>query len=214
MALVPFLFVLAGQLILPHARRTIHVWFNPIVLGKDGEFYSVEPGVPVGRLSGKVLVYSHFRQWHDFRIETHRFFLLGAVGTGSLAGMWFATQAQIDFFAGAVFYYLMLFGWVAMVGLARRWFWERRMLRLHGMSIAGFSLNHRQMKYHFVDPEGNYRGGCIDSLIVNRTDNMTIVFYDVANPDRNIPASALVFHKLVWTQQQPDVEEKTAPGSA
>jgi hypothetical protein len=30
---------------------------------------------------------------------------------------------------------------------------------------------------------------------------MTIIFYDENNPDRSIPASALLFHRLVWKEQ-------------
>ena len=90
------------------------------------------------------------------------------------------------------------------------------MLRLEGLSIASFRISgyskpfYAQMRYHFVDPEGHYRGGSVDTLALPLKDDMTIVFYDEMNPDRNIPASALIFHKLLWKKQSPPVEEQTA----
>jgi hypothetical protein len=215
MALAPFALLVIGQLILPRAKRSITVWFNPIVLEIDGETFSIGvPGTSMARLSGRELFYSYFRQWHDFEIEPQRFLLLGAIGLVSLGAMWFSWRVQLNFFSGAGFYYLMLFVWMVLLGFARRWFWERRMLRLEGVSIATFLLHGRQMKYHFVDPEGHYRGGCVDALITNRRDDMTVVFYDEMNPDRNIPASALIFHKLRWKEQTPSAEEPVAPEQA
>jgi hypothetical protein len=68
------------------------------------------------------------------------------------------------------------------------------------------------MRYHFVDPEGEYRGGMIDMLAPRQEDDMTVVFYSEDNPDLNIPASALIFHKLLWKEQERHIE-KTASES-
>jgi hypothetical protein len=84
MAAGPLALLVLGQLILPRARRAIQVLFNPIVLELDGELISPEEGTPVGRLSGKVLNYSYFKQRHEFTIVTHRFWLLAAIGIVSL----------------------------------------------------------------------------------------------------------------------------------
>jgi hypothetical protein len=216
MAVLPFIFLVIGQLVLPRSRRIIRVWFNPIILEIDGEIFSLEPGVPMGRLSGRDLVYGYFKQWHEFTITTHRFLLLAAIGLISLVAAFFAWKVELDFFSGAGFYYLLFFSWLILVGLARRWLWERRMLRLEGLGIGSFRISgssrpiYAQMLYHFVDPEGHYRGGSVDMLAFPQKDDMTIVFYDEENPDRNIPASALIFHKLLWKGQALPVEEQIA----
>jgi hypothetical protein len=69
---------------------------------------------------------------------------------------------------------------------------------------------YRQILYHFVDREGQYRGGCFDSVFCDDRDDMTIIFYDEAEPDRSIPASALIFHKLVWKEHQPSEKRADA----
>ena len=214
MAVVPLVLLIAGQLILPRSKRSISVWFNPILIELDHEIVVVpDPGTPVGRLSGRTLVYSAFRQWHDFEIVPHRFWLMAAIGLLSLGSIWVASQKELNFFSGAGFFYFIAFAWSFMVAMSKRWLWERRMLRLTGVSIATFSVvaNHRyqQIRYHFVDPEGTHRGGWFESLVCDKDDSMTIVFYDEDNPDRSIPASALLFHRLVW-KAQPRLAYKSA----
>jgi hypothetical protein len=116
MAAVPMLLLVIGQFVLPRSKRSIRVWFDPIVLEIDGEFLSFKPGTPMGRLSGRDLVYSYFKQWHDFEIVTHRFLLLGAIGLASLAAMWFALRIRIEFIVGGtVFYYYVLALWLVFV---------------------------------------------------------------------------------------------------
>jgi hypothetical protein len=74
-------------------------------------------------------------------------------------------------------------------------------------SIGDFSVTtnmnppYRSIRCHFVDPEGEYRGGIFDSMVCDQADDMTIIFYDEDHPDRSAPASALMFHKLVWKDQ-------------
>lgn len=210
MAITPLVLLVIGQFWLPRSKRTIQVWFNPIVIEYDGELISLEPGTPIGRLSGKDLAYSFFKQWHEFEIVTHRFFLLAGIGLISLGAVWLTWWVKDNFlFDGLGFLYLANSIWVVVVSLAIRWVWERRMLRLEGVSMGSFSADtfakppYRQVLYHFVDPEGQYRGGCLDSMYCNREDDMTIIFYDQADPEKSIPASALMFHRLVWKEQQP-----------
>jgi hypothetical protein len=207
MALCPIVLLLFGQFYLPHAKRTIQVWFNPIVIEHEGELISPEPGTPFGRLSGKTLLYSFFKQWHEFEIITHRFFLLSVIGFISLGAAWLAWRIKNSLFGGVGYFYAMGFLWVIVVSLAMQWVFERRMLRMEGVSMGSFSIKgntkppYRQVLYHFVDPEGHYRGGCFDSMYCDQADDMTIIFYDENNPDRSIPASALLFHKLVWKER-------------
>jgi hypothetical protein len=214
MALCPLVLLLFGQFYLPRSKRTIHVWFNPIVIEYEGELTSPEPGTPLGRLSGKTLFYGFFKQWHEFEIVTHRFLLLSGIGLISLGAVWLAWRIKDSLFGGVGYFYAMGFLWVFIVSLAMQWVWERRMLRVEGVSMGSFSVKgntkppYRQVLYHFVDPEGRYRGGCFDSMWCDQDDDMTIIFYDESNPDRSIPASALLFHKLVW--KEPNRTEQIA----
>jgi len=206
MAISPLILLVAGQFWLPRSKRIIQVWFNPIIFELDGELISAEPGTPLGRLSGRDLVYGFFKQWHEFEIVTHRYWLLAGIGLSSLAAVWFAMSVKDGLFAGIGYYYVTGSIWAFVISLAIRWIFERRMLRLEGISMGSFSAKtyskpaYRQILYHFVDPEGHYRGGCFDSVFCDQSDDMTIIFYDEADPDRSIPASALVFHKLVWKE--------------
>lgn len=214
MAISPLVLLVIGQFWLPRSKRIIQVWFNPIVIECDGEVISLEPGTPIGRLSGKALAYSFFKQWHEFEIVTHRFFLLAGIGLISLGAVWLVWWVKDSLFEGIGFFYVTSSVWMVVILLAMRWVWERRMLRLEGVSMGSFSAEtysrppYRQVRYHFVDPEGQYRGGCFDSMYCNRDDDMTIIFYDEADPEKSIPASALMFHKLVWKEQQPSAEER------
>ncbi len=204
MAISPLLLLAVGQVFLPRSKRSIRVWFNPIVIELGDEQVPLEPGFPLGSLSGRELVYSYFKQWHDFEIVTHRFWLLAGIGLLSLGAVWFSWQAQGSLFAGASFFYLATSIWALIVAMAMRWLWERRMLRLEGISMAPFSVAaegiYQQIRYHFVDLENEYRGGWFESLICSRADDLTIIFYDEDNPDRSVPASGLMFHKLVWKE--------------
>ena len=216
MATTPLVLLAVGQFWLPRSKRIIQVWFNPIILEPEGELISPEPGTPFGRLSGKNLTYSLFKQWHEFEIVTHRFWLLTAIGLSSLAAVWLVSLIKASLFLGFSYYYIACFTWTFVISLAMRWIFERRMLRLEGVSMGSFSANtytkpaYRQIRYHFVDPEGHYRGGCFDSVFCDQSDNLTIIFYDENNPDRSIPASALMFHKLVWKEKETSEERADA----
>lgn len=206
MACVPLALMVAGQLILPRSKRSISIWFNPIVIELDNEIrVPIDPGTPLGRLSGRDLVYSSFRQWHEFEIVAYRFWLLAVIGLLSFGSIWVSRQNTLNFFPGASFFYFTAFGWTLMVAISKRWLWERRMLRLEGISMAPFSVKatglYRQICYHFVDPNNQYRGGWFESMVCSQADDMTIIFYDQDNPDRNFPASGLMFHKLAWKQR-------------
>lgn len=203
-AIAPLALLSIGQFYLPRSKRSIQVWFNPIVLELNGELVPLEHGFPLGRLSGKELTYGAFKQWHEFDIVPHRFWLLAVIGFLSLGAfglLWIAHEQLLE---GLSFLYLAGSIWVTIVLLAWRWVQERRSLRYEGLSIGAFSVktNHRppyfQIRYHFVDPEGEYRGDIFDSMYCDRKDDMTVIFYDKDNADRSIPASALVFHRLVW----------------
>jgi hypothetical protein len=207
MALCPLALLAAGQFYLPRSKRAIQVWFNPIVIELDDELISPEPGIPLGRLSGKELTYSIFKQWHEFEVVTHRHWLLAGIGFFSLGSFWLVWWTKDSLFNGVGLFYLAGSIWAMVVLLARRWLWERRALRHTGLSIGSFSVTaggrppgNRQIRYHFVDPEGEYRGGMLDSLYCDQADDMTLVFFNEADPDQSVPASALMFHKLVWKE--------------
>ncbi|HEX5434702.1 MAG TPA: hypothetical protein VFY05_10730 [Candidatus Angelobacter sp.] len=208
LAAAPLALLAFGQFYLPRSKRTIQVWFPPI-LDDDGEFFDPEPGAPFLRLSGKYLTYSFFKQWHEFEIVTHRFWLLLAIGLISLIAIWLVWRTRDNFLSGATFFYLVGSAWTLIVALAIRWGWERRMLRREGVAMAGFSIGRstrllQHIRYHFIDNEGHYWGGVFDSMFCNREDDLTLVFYDEVSPEHSIPASALIFHKVVWKVTTPE----------
>jgi hypothetical protein len=205
-ALCPLLLLLVGQLYLPRSKRSIQVWLNPVVLTAQGELVPAEPGMPLGRLSGKEISYSYFKRRHDFRIVTHRFWLLAVVGLislGTTAMVWSVKDLILRPFS---FIYLLVSIWTPVVLVSLSWLRERRLLRYTGLSFGGFSVQqtHRafflRVNYIFIDPQGEYRGGYVDSVFCSRADNMTIIFYDEKYPEKSMPAAALTFHKLVWNE--------------
>ena len=210
-AACPLALLVLGQIYLPRSKRSIQVWFNPILIESQGElFYLEEPGDPVGRLNGRELKYSFFKQWHEFEIVTHRFFLLGGIGLSALAALWLTSRVLNDvLFHGMSLIFASTSLWIIIISAAMQWVWERRMLRLEGLSIGSFFVSanarrpYKQVHYFFVDHEDNHQGGCFDSMACDQSDDMTIVFYDQADPKRSIPASALLFHKLVWKEREP-----------
>ena len=208
-ALTPLVLLLLGQFYLPRSKRSIRVWFNPELMELLEELSALEPDTPLLRLSGKNIGFGVFKQWHEFAIVTHRFWLLGGIGLTSLLMVWFVWHVQQELFSGMAFFYVTGSVWLWLVLLAMRWSWERRMLRREGVTIGDFSVEggskppYRRIRYHFIDPSGHHWGGIFDSLFCDRADDMTVIFYDEANPDRSVPASALIFHKLVW-KEQPD----------
>src|ERR1700742_298452 len=88
MAVAPLLLLAIGQVVLPRSKRAVSVWFNPVVIDLGEEQIAVAPGTPVGRLSGRDMAYSYFKQWHEFEIVTHRFWLLAVIGLTSLGAVW------------------------------------------------------------------------------------------------------------------------------
>jgi hypothetical protein len=212
MACVPLALMIAGQFILPRSKRSVSVWFNPTVIDLE---VPINPGTPLGRLSGRVLVFSAFKQWHDFEIVPYRFWLLAAIGLLSLGSIWISSQKELGFFPNASFFYLTAFIWAFLLAISKRWLWERRMLRLEGISMAPFSVRatglYQQIRYHFVDPNDQYRGGSFESMICSWADDMTIIFYDKDNPGRSVPASGLMFHKLVWKERPSPVTVAKMP---
>jgi hypothetical protein len=205
MAAAPILLLALGQFFLPRSKRQIQIWFDPLVLDEDEKTHCAAPAVPFARLSGKELAYSAFKQWHDFEIVPHHFLLLGLIGLCSFGFLFLAWQTQ-ELFAGAGYFYLLGSIWISVTSLALRWVWERRTLRHEGVTIGGFSVHsgpkpiYITIRYHFVDPDGEYRGGIIESMFCDKADDITVIFYNENNPDQSVPAAALLFHKLLWKE--------------
>lgn len=206
-ALIPLALLIIGQLYLPDSKRTVSVWFNPAILNLI-DYDDKEPLIPAARLSGKELKYTYFKQSHEFKIVTHRFWLLGIIGVLSLLVATFASRIDDEefFFHALRFMYFAGSIWLPVIFCAYAWLRERRMLRLAGLTMGTFSIHNssrkyfRGVRYYFVDPSGEYRGGTIDSLFPDFADDMTIVFYDPEDPERNIAAAGLNFHRLVWKE--------------
>ena len=140
MSAIPLLLLLIGQLILPRSRRSIRVWFNPIVLEIGDELVPLfDEGAPMSRLSGRDLTYSSFQQWHDFEIVPHRFWLLAAIGLLSPVAIWASLQKQVGVSGTVSLFYYSAIRWSILTAISKRWVWERHMLRLNGIALAAFS---------------------------------------------------------------------------
>jgi hypothetical protein len=210
LALLPFLLLVAGQLYLPDSKRAIQVWFDPkiLVILSDDDATEV-PFEQTTRISGKVLSPSYFKQWHEFRIVSCRHWLFLSLGAASLCAAGAIQLVKNWAFEGFNLLYWGALLWTPCVLLAWRWLWERRTLRMSGIAMGPFEVRGSnrppisQIRYHFVDPEGEYHGGCFGSLFFDRSDDLTLVFYNEANPDQSVPASAMVFHRLVWKEASP-----------
>jgi hypothetical protein len=199
--LSPLLLMIAGQLCLPNARRVLTVRLNPELF--DGDFGE---DIPL-RLHGKTITPRYFQRWYEFTVVTHNFILLGCMGLVSLG-----TTATLWIFHDSVLTYLfplrlLAMLWIYFVYLAWRWLWERRILQREGISAGPFNVSQvgnglmKDIRYSFVDNKNQYQGGIVRSLFCDRDSDLTLVFYDERNPERSVPASALIFHRLVW---QPD----------
>ena len=224
LVLIPLALMVAGQLYLPQSKRAIQVWFDPRILVEvaEGDTLEVPLEEPM-RLSGRVIQPSHFKQWHEFEIVPCRYWLLLVLGASSLvAAVAIHRLDTRDFgFNGIGPLYFGAFFWLTCVTLAWRWFRERRALRMSGLALGSFSVagSHyptmRFIRYQFVDHEGEYRGGSFESMFCDQSDDLTLVFYDETDPDVSIPASAMMFHRLVWkeTRQQCIPSAKSAGGA-
>lgn len=199
--LSPLLLMIAGQLCLPNTRRVLRVGLNPELFDD-----AIGEDIPL-RLNGKTITLGYFQRWYEFTVVTHNFILLGCVGLVSLG-----TTAALWIFRDSVLTYLLplrllAMFWIYFVYLAWRWLWERHILRREGISAGSFNISQvgngvlKDIQYSFVDHKNQYQGGIVRSLFCDRDNDLTLVFYDERNPERSVPASALIFHRLVW---QPD----------
>lgn len=92
---------------------------------------------------------------------------------------------------------------------------------MSGLALGTFSVSRsghpimlRHIRYQFVDHEGEYRGGSFDSMFCDQSDDLSLVFYDETNPDVSIPASAMVFHRLVWKETRQRIPSAKSAGGA
>lgn len=213
-ALLPFWLLVIGQISLPKSRRAIQVRLEPIVLKfenvpdlDDEKKEELEKALngPT-RLSGRPIMRSHFSRWHEFQVHPDHFFLLFLVGLVSLGMAVLILILKEALMDGVNVIFLLSGLWSLALYLAWRWLWERRMLRRNGVSLGRFYVSGgtrpgmRQVNYDFLDHQRERRGGACDSLFVDRRDDLTLVFFNEANPDQSVPASAMIFHKIAWTE--------------
>ena len=162
------------------------------------------------KLSGKFVLPTYFKQWHEFTIVPHHFLLLMGIGVTSLIAAASIWQAREVLLAHLVIVRWLFAVWLFFLYLAWRWFWERWILRKEGVGIGTFSVSRSrqplmlEVRYNFKDSNDEHYGGHAGSLFCDRTDDLTIVFYDQGDPAQSVPAAAMIFHKLIW---QPDREE-------
>jgi hypothetical protein len=196
-AALPLALLAVGQFFLPRSGQKIRLWMNPDVLENLGDVTL--------RLSGKEVSLGFFKRWYEFKIETFNVWLLAILGLaslGAIAGVW--TTQELPMPA----YYLYYGGsaWLLVCYLAWRWLWERRVMRKSGFALGSFRVAStegplmRRVIYHFVDEKGEYRGGSLKTLFCDTQDELTVIFYDEDDPEISIPASAMMFHRLRWSE--------------
>ena len=213
-ALLPFGLLVIGQISLPKSRRAIQVRLEPLVLRfenvpdlDDGKKEELENALNAPtRLSGRSIMRSHFSRWHEFQVHPNHFLLLFLVGLVSLAMALLILVLKDALMDGVNTIFALAGLWSSALFLAWRWMWERRMLRRNGVSLGrlrvsdGWYKGMKHVTYDFLDHEHERRGGACDSLFVDREDDLTLVFFNEANPDQSVPASAMIFHKIAWTE--------------
>ena len=92
--------------------------------------------------------------------------------------------------------------WVAYVsliplGIAISWLAECALLRKASIALGVVTQRSRmQLAYAFRDAAGGYFGGTSAFHDRRNTDNLVLVFYDPANPDRNSSSSTLAYHRV------------------
>jgi hypothetical protein len=210
-AACPLVLLVLGYFILPPAKRTLRVWFDPAVLKVEGEQLPPEPGRSAGRLGGRFLTYRYFKQWHEFRIVIIRSYLLVLSGLIAAGLLWFGWWVRDLPPTGDNHLFNTGFICLFVIWPPARWFWERRMLSLYGVSMGRFSakeyrrargLLRFEIWYNFVDHNRDYRSRVLlDSLDSDPDNTMTIIFFDDKDSDRSFPAPGLIFHKVVWKEQ-------------
>lgn len=196
---VPLIFLIAGQLYLVDSKRCIRLWMNPAVL-EDGDQATL-------RLSGKIVSHGFFKRWYEFEIQVGNLWWLGIVALTSLAtmaGVWVTDELPIP---GSYWYYAGLLWWFVCY-LAWRWLWERRAMRQEGFALGSFRVvgmagpRMKRVSYQFTDNNGEHWGGSFRTLYCDTQDDLTVVFYDERNPNISVPASAMMFHRLIWADVQ------------
>jgi len=203
-AALPFVFLVVGQFLFPRSRRSIRIWMNPEVIERLGEVRL--------RLSGKVVPLGFFKSWHDFRIEPRNLWLLFAVAMLSLGAVAAVStmpeRPVLGYEAFYSFYFVYVVGsaWLLVCYLPWRWIWERRAMRSSGISLGSFRVGReekpmmKRVVYQFNDGQGGYRAASFLTFLCDTRDDLTIVFYSESDPEISVPASAMMFHKLKWSE--------------
>ena len=104
------------------------------------------------------------------------------------------------------FVYYGASAWSPVCYVAWRWIWERRAMLNSGIALGSFRVTRiekpfmKRVVYRFNDQQGGYRAGSIRSLFCDTRDDLTVVFYDESDPEISAPVSAMMFHKLKWSE--------------
>lgn len=209
-AALPIALIGIGQLLLPEPRRSFRVWMNP-------ELLEHIEGMTL-RLSGKDVDLGFFKRWYEFEIQVYNLWLLLMMALASLVALAWAWSLQdmpmpggLSYYAGSV--------WLLVIYLAWRWLWERRAMRNSGFALGSFRIAHEagphmiRVVYQFVADDGQYHGGSFKTFSCDTADDLTIIFFDAANPEVSVPASAMMFHRLKWSaaSREPHQFQVTKP---
>jgi drug/metabolite transporter superfamily protein YnfA len=197
---LPLAFLVYGQLLVPQSKRSLRLWMNPEVVKDLGKLNL--------RLSGKDITLAFFKRWYEFKIEVFNVWLLAAIGLVSLGALAIVSTMNDLPMPGFSYVYFGGSAWLVVCYLAWRWILERRAMRKSGISLGSFRVTRlekpfmKRVVYHFNDEQGGYHGGSFRTLFCDTLDDLTIVFYDESDPEISVPASAMMFHKLKWSETQ------------
>lgn len=197
-ALLPAAVVLFGQTCVPITNGACSISLDPEHFRVDGvpqEFSITVSGVPIAL--------GAFKREQEFRFVQHNVVLLAVIVIGSFclaAWVWpqrqggmpeFNPRPWILYYGGA--------GWIAVIGMAMRFFRERSILGRVVVALGPVHQRGRRAEYSFKDLRGEYFGDTVWQFTPSDSE-YELIFYRPENPKLSLPASALLFHKVVWLQ--------------
>ena len=197
-ALLPAAVVLLGHAFVPIAKEAHSISLDP-------EHFRVD-GVPQDftiTVSGALVALGTFRREQEFRLGQNNVALLALIVVGSFwvaAWVWpqrhggmpeLSPRPWILYYGGA--------GWFAVIGMAMRFLKERSILGRFVVALSSVHQRGRRAEYSFTDLRGEYFGDTVWQFRPSASE-YELIFYRPENPNLSLPASALLFHEVVWAR--------------
>ena len=219
LAALPFVFVMFGHFFLPVRKAAISVSLNPEMFRFTHAPKSVEVSI-----SGQRMQLGPLLRHLEFDVVQRNYVLLTGVAMASMATtvwVWpYRTHNIVrdDIFTRAEALYFGWSVWLIVILLAWRWVHERRLLRRVGVVLAhlepaGTGRFHLpRVRYWFIAPNGERYGDIVQQYSRQRSD-LELIFFDLDDPTKSAPASALFYHTIAWhAVDAPGANEQSAGG--